>query len=63
VPRGGFISDAQRKRLWAIAREAGYEPENIKQILRDNWGIDSTTNITRAQYDIVCSYFQKGGGR
>jgi len=55
------ISDAQRKRLWALAMSAGEEmgaqKEVVEQVLREELhalGVDSSKDIPRSKYEQVC---------
>ncbi|MFN0092880.1 MAG: hypothetical protein ACKVWR_21810 [Acidimicrobiales bacterium] len=53
------ISDAQRKRLFAIAREHSVDQEHVKRILVDVTGQDSTSGIpSRDSYDAVIAAIQ-----
>jgi hypothetical protein len=47
------ITDAQRKRFWAIANEAGYSKPAVKEWL-SSLSIESTSAIERSQYDLLC---------
>jgi hypothetical protein len=47
------ITDAQRKRFWAIATEAGYSKPAVKEWLA-SMGIESTSAIEQAQYELLC---------
>jgi hypothetical protein len=49
----GFITDAQRRRLFAIANNAGKTTEQVKAILMDLTGQDSSNGITRDKYEAV----------
>jgi len=46
------ISDKQRKRLWAIAKEHGVSEEEVKQIIAQ-YGYESTKEITIENYDKI----------
>lgn len=49
------ISDAQKKRLFAIAKESGHSNADVKQWLLDEGGIASSNDIKPgAQYDSIC---------
>jgi hypothetical protein len=52
-----LITAAQRKRLFAIARKAGWSTVAMKAALRDRSGIDSTEAIPVTQYDDICAMF------
>jgi phage recombination protein Bet len=49
------ISDAQRKRFFAIAKKAGKSDDEIKGALATA-GIASTADILRSQYDALCDW-------
>lgn len=53
------ISDAQRKRLFAIAKNNGWKIPQLKQVLADEWEIQSTSDISPDQYELVCEYFER----
>lgn len=55
-----LISDAQRKRFWAIAKGVGWSDEEIKHWLFVNYNIASTKDIRRNQYDEMCSAIGNG---
>ncbi|NJO93464.1 MAG: hypothetical protein HC820_02205 [Hydrococcus sp. RM1_1_31] len=48
------ISEAQRKRLFAIIREAGLDNEEAKSFL-SKWGYASSSLIKRLDYDAICN--------
>jgi phage recombination protein Bet len=47
------ITAAQRKRLFTIASKAGWSTDQIKQLLLDQFQLDSTRAIPTAQYDDI----------
>ena len=49
------ISDAQRKRLYAIAKNTGYSDDEIKAHLLKS-GIAHTADILKTQYDDICKW-------
>lgn len=50
-PTGDEISEAQRKRLFVIAKnEGGYTTDGLKRLI-GQWGYTSTKNIGRDDYD------------
>ena len=53
------ISDAQRKRFYAIAKGTGYSDEQIKAHLL-GLGIEHTADIPKDQYDVICEWAQGG---
>lgn len=48
------LSEAQLKRLFAIARQHGMDPEAVKKLMRDHWRLESTRDLNRSQYDELC---------
>lgn len=53
------ISEGQRKRLFAITKEAGAKPQQLKEWLLTR-GIDSTEKILRRDYDTICGMVAQG---
>ncbi len=55
---GSVISDAQRKRLWAIAKNNGkFTDAGIKRLI-EAFGFDSTKSITSDKYNEICEEAQ-----
>ena len=57
-PSPVYISDAQRRRLFAIARERGWEKKDLHVWLITQ-GIGSTSKIAADEYDAVVSLLQR----
>jgi len=57
------ITPQQRARLFAIAGEVGWTREELKVWLATSKNIESTADITRAQYDALCQEIHAGGHR
>ena len=53
----GVISDKQRKRLWAIAKEHGVSEEEIKEII-GRYGYESTKEISWKDYEKIIEEIQ-----
>jgi hypothetical protein len=53
---GAYISDAQRKRLYAIYKEAGKTDEDVKLYLNTVWKIESTREIPWKAYEDICKW-------
>jgi hypothetical protein len=53
------ISDAQRKRMYAIAKGAGKTDGDIKAYLKTLIGSESTADIPKAKYDETCAWAEK----
>jgi hypothetical protein len=49
-----LVSEAQRKRLYALIREAGLNNDEAKNFL-SQWGYSSSTEILRRDYDAICN--------
>lgn len=57
--QGGWqISDAQRKRLFAIAKSAGVDNDGVRGLLVTVSGQDSTSKLTRDEYDTICEMLE-----
>lgn len=52
------ISEAQVRRLYAIARSSGFTEANVKQRIRALYGIESATEIDRGNYDEICKWYE-----
>jgi len=50
----GVISEPQAKRLYAIAKGGGNDDATIKAWLKLNYGIESTKDIQKADYEAIC---------
>ena len=53
------ISDAQRKRLFAIATEHGVPEDRVKAIVLQTGGVESTKDIPAERYDLVVEMLEK----
>ena len=51
---GTYASEAQRKRLFALAKEHNVSTPDLRVIVEDLTGQGSTAQIPRAKYDAVC---------
>lgn len=56
-----FASEAQRKRLFAIAKENNVEPSQLRTILEMVTGQQSTSQIPTSQYDAVVKAVEMAG--
>lgn len=56
----GCISAPQQKRLWAIAKSAGWENEEIKILLKSKYGIEHSKDVPKALYEEICNTFKSG---
>lgn len=53
----GNLSEAQIKRLFAIAVKAGFSPEKVKTSIKTKYNIE-ISQLTKQQYDHVCSGYE-----
>lgn len=49
------ISEAQRKRFYAIAKSGGKTDDQIKEFLRGYIGSESTKDIPKSKYEFLCN--------
>lgn len=56
----GCISAPQQKRLWAIAKQAGWQNEEIKDFLKMKYGLDHTADIPKDKYEEICTTLEGG---
>ena len=54
-----LISAAQRKRLFALAKKAGWSTDQIKATLAEQFQLDSTSAIPMQNYDDICAVFSE----
>lgn len=59
---GGLISEAQGKRLFAIAKSAGISDEACKTVLK-GFGYASSKDIRREDYEAICKMVEDKGGK
>ncbi len=59
LPKGEGISQAQRKRMFAIATKAGWNTEQMKDHLRLTYGVESSKDLPVGKYDQVCADFEQ----
>mgnify|MGYP001607814894 FL=1 len=55
-----IISEAQRKRLWAISKASGTSDEQMRVWLFDTYEIKSSGDIPRGKYDEIVAKIQAG---
>ncbi len=51
---GAFISEPQRKRLYAIYKNAGHDDEDVRHWLGVLYGIEHSKNVRVADYEAIC---------
>lgn len=52
------ISDAQRRRLFALAREAGVDNDELRSLIKGMTGQESTASLTREDYNAICDMLE-----
>lgn len=57
-----LISDGQRKRLYAISKQHGWKDDEVKALLKQQAGVDSSTLIPLSRYDEICKLLEVGTG-
>lgn len=55
-PKGTPISEAQRKRLYAIYKGAGKTDEQLKVYLKAKHGIETSKDIPKEHYEAICAW-------
>lgn len=53
-----LISEAQRKRLFALCKENNVSDSDVKAYLKEKFKIDSTSKIKRSDYEEICNWAQ-----
>jgi hypothetical protein len=56
APEGSLISEPQRKRLYAIYKQAGKTDLEVKEYLYGEFGIEHSNMIPKALYEEVCAW-------
>ena len=55
-PKTSCITDAQRKRLFAIVGDSGIKESELKLYLKNIFGIESSKDILKTNYDEICKW-------
>lgn len=58
LPAPGMISEAQRKRMFAIAKGRGWTHDDVKAMLVDGYGIHSTRDVPTEKYDEIVAQIE-----
>ena len=58
--KAAVISEPQRRRLFAIAKTAGWSDEELKNLLLNKYGFEQSADITRDAYDAICKALEAG---
>lgn len=59
APASGVISEAQARRLYAIAKNSGISDDDMKAYLQDEWGYSSSREILKSDYEEICKWAQE----
>ena len=59
--KGSGPSDKQLSRLFAISREHGWSNEQVRELLSREFQLESTSDLSRSQYDKVCNELLPAG--
>jgi len=62
-PAGPTISEAQQKRFFAIATQAGWKKDEIKAAMLKEFRLEHSADIMKADYERIVQWFIDGGGR
>ena len=54
----GLLSDKQIKRMFAIANKSYFSNSDVKSYMKDCFKIESTKELTKDQYDEICTFMQ-----
>ena len=57
---GALISEPQRKRMYAIGKQAGWSDAEMKQVLMEKFGLASSKDVPKAKYEAICRMLQDG---
>jgi hypothetical protein len=58
---GDFISEGQRKRMYAIWKNAGWQDSEVKEWLLREYSISSSTEVPKDKYEEICKALEAGG--
>lgn len=54
------VSEDEIRKLFSIAKKATATNDDVKAVMLDITGKDSTSKLTREEYDIICGLFKSG---
>jgi len=57
-PNGDTISEPQRKRFYAIYKNARLEDDHVKDYLLREYGIEHSSDIKRSDYEAICNWVE-----
>lgn len=58
---GGKISEAQAKRLYALAKTNNVANDVMQKYLKDNYKIDNSKEIDKKDYEKICNWVEQQG--
>lgn len=58
--RPATISEPQQKRFFAISKEHGWKPEEVRALLKRVLGVESSAQIPTQRYDEICKMLEHG---
>jgi hypothetical protein len=61
--KGKYLSEKQLKRLFAIASTNHWASEEVKQFYTNNFGITTSLDLNKEQYDELCAFIEKNPGK
>jgi hypothetical protein len=59
TPERNLTSEAQRKRLFALGHEHGWDNDHIKDYIGKEFGLESTKELDQLQYNVLCAEIMK----
>lgn len=61
TPHGytGPLSDAQKKRMYAIGKANGFTAQHVKDLVKGNFHKEHFIDLTRNEYDVLCNLMQE----
>ena len=59
----GQLTDKQLKRLFAISKANNLEPDEVKAIMQGRLKVESSKDLTKSQYNILCDELLPEAGR
>lgn len=62
TPKQGNLSDKQIQRLYVLASKANYKEADVKKHIKSMYGLESTKDLTKEQYDYMCNGYQEKAG-
>lgn len=61
TPHGytGPLSEAQKKRMYAIGKANGFTAQHVKDLVKGNFHKEHFIDLTRNEYDVICNLMQE----